>query len=62
MEQKFAVENESQISPRIFGTKCWTTDGREVERRRVERTMGSGKMKDFGLGMFDNETKAVKKI
>jgi len=62
MERKFAAENESQISPRVFGTKCWTTNGREVERGRIERTVRSGKVEDFGLGMFDNETEAVKKI
>jgi len=62
VEREFTVEYESQIPPRIFGTKCWTTKGREVERGGVKRSMGSGKMENFSLGMFDNKTKTVKEI
>jgi len=42
--------------------KSWATKGREVERRGVERSMGSGEMENFSLGMFDNKTETVKEI
>jgi len=32
---------------------------REIERRGVERAMGSVKVKYFSFGMFDNVTKTI---
>jgi len=62
VEREFAVEYESQIPPCFFGTKYWATNGREVERRGIERSMGSGEVENFSLGMFNNKTKTGKEI
>jgi len=53
------VKYEAQVSPRFFRLKNWTPKRREVERRRVERAMGSVEMEYFSFGMFDNKTKTV---
>jgi len=34
----------------------------ERSRGGVERTMGSGEMENFSLGMFDNKTETVKEV
>jgi len=56
---EFSVEYEAQVSPQILGSKDWTPERREIKRRRVERAMGSVKVKYFGFRMFDNETKTI---
>jgi len=53
------VKYEAQVSPQFFGLKNWPLKRREVERRRVERAMGSVEVEYFSFGMFDNETKTV---
>jgi len=36
--------------------------GERGREERVKRTMGSGEMENFSLGMFDNKTKTVKEV
>jgi len=56
---EFSVKYKAQVFPRILGLKDWTPESREIERRGVERAMGSVKVKYFSFRMFDNETKTI---
>jgi len=59
MKGKLLVKYKAQVFPQILGSKDWPPERREIERRGIERAMGSVKVEYFSFRMFNNETKTV---
>ena len=59
MKGKLSAEYKTQVFPQILGSEDWATKRREIERRGIERAMGSVKVKYFSFRMFDNETETI---
>ena len=59
MEEEFPIKDESQIFPQVFGGEYKTSNGWEIEWKRIGEAMQSVEMEDFSFGVFYNKAKLI---
>jgi len=57
LKWKLSIKYEPKIIPSIFGAKNETSKMTEIEKRKVEYFIWSGKIKDFSFSIFNNKSK-----
>ena len=60
LKQQFSVKYKTEISLSIFGSENGTSKVAEVQWRQVEKTVQSGKMKNFRFPMFYDQSELFK--